>query len=135
MSMKKRSQSSKKGRHTPKRSVARRNTTRTRMHETSSGSGRDERSQSGALPFREVPPIAGTKSPVRSKQSGDLQNMETDERESFESVSELAEEGQDLEAARLEGIENTPEPDKSELKPRKAPSPSVPHKFEDRNRL
>ena len=105
------------------------------MRENISESSRDERQQSGPLPFREVPPIVGTKSALHSKQSGDLQNLETDERESFESVSELAGEGQDLEATRLDGIENSPEPDKSDLKPRKAPSPSAPHKFEHRNRL
>ena len=73
--------------------------------------------------------------PVQDKQSGDLEGLETDEREGMESVAELADEGQDFEAERLEAIENAPDPDQSEIQPRKIPNRSGPRKFKDRNRL
>jgi hypothetical protein len=70
---------------------------------------------------------------LRGELSGDLEGLETDETEGFESVTELAEEGQDYEAERLEAIERAPDPDQSELKPRRVPNRKG--KFEDRNRI
>ena len=73
--------------------------------------------------------------PIQDKQAGDLEGLETDERESIESVAELADEGQDFEAEQLEGIENAPDPDQSAIPVRKIPNRSGPRKCKDRNRL
>lgn len=67
--------------------------------------------------------------------SGDLQGLERDEDEENESVAELVEEGQDLEAEEVEAMETAPEPDKGALKPRKVPNPVQPNDFKDRNRI
>jgi hypothetical protein len=67
--------------------------------------------------------------------AGDLEGLETDDSEDFESVAELVSEGQDLEAEQLESIERAPNADQSELKPRKVPSVDKAGKFSDRNRL
>ncbi|HTC61254.1 MAG TPA: hypothetical protein VK709_00285 [Candidatus Saccharimonadales bacterium] len=65
--------------------------------------------------------------------AGDLEGLETDDNEDFESVAELADEGQDLEAEEVEAVERTPNADQGDLKPRKAPNRSG--KFSDRNRI
>ena len=67
--------------------------------------------------------------------AGDLEGLETDDNEDFESVAELANEGQDLEAEVVESMERAPNADQSELKPRQVPSGSKTGKFADRNRI
>jgi|SRR5690349_14222484 hypothetical protein len=84
---------------------------------------------------RQFSPASDQRPALRGEQSGDFEGLETHERKGFESVTELAEEGQDLEAERLEALEKAPDPDQSELKERKIPNQSRPRKFEDRNRL
>jgi hypothetical protein len=84
---------------------------------------------------RQFSPASDQEAPPRGEQSGDLQGLETHERNAFESVTGLAEEGQDLEAERLDAIEKAPEPDQSEVKTHKVPNPPGQRKFEDRNRL
>src|SRR5215813_13575074 len=53
--------------------------------------------------------------------AGDLQGLSTEELFDSESVSELIEEGQDLEAELIEGIEEAPDPDQDEVRVHKAP--------------
>jgi hypothetical protein len=65
--------------------------------------------------------------------AGDLEGLETDDNEEFESVAELVDEGQDLEAEEVEAIERTPNADQGDLKPRKVPNRSG--KYSDRNRI
>ena len=84
---------------------------------------------------RQFSPASDQRPALRGEQSGDFEGLETHERKGFESVTELAEEGQDLEAERLDALEKAPDPDQSELKERKIPNQSGPRKFEDRNRL
>lgn len=67
--------------------------------------------------------------------TGDLDGLETDDGEDFETVAELADEGQDLEAEEVEAIERTPNADQGDLKLRKVPSRTAPRKFSDRNRI
>jgi hypothetical protein len=76
-----------------------------------------------------------TDAPETGISAGDLEGLETDDNEDFESVAELVAEGQDLEAEEVESIENAPNADQSELKPRKVPSGNKPGKFSDRNRI
>jgi hypothetical protein len=66
--------------------------------------------------------------------SGDLQGLSTTELFDSESVSELSEEGQDLEAELIEGIEDAPDPDQGEVKVHKAPRKRVPD-YGDRSRI
>jgi|SRR5665213_2117050 len=76
-----------------------------------------------------------TDAPELGSSAGDLEGLETDDNEDFESVAELVSEGQDLEAEQIESIENTPNADQGDLKPRKVPSGTKPGKFSDRNRI
>lgn len=69
------------------------------------------------------------------EQSGDLEGLETDETETNESVAELADKGQDLEAEELEGIERARDPDQGAIPPRKVPNRQQPRAFKNRNRL
>ena len=84
---------------------------------------------------RQFSPATDNRSALRGEQSGDFEGLETHERKGFESVTELAEEGQDLEAERLDAVEKAPDPDQTELKTRNLPNQTRPRKFEDRNRL
>jgi hypothetical protein len=78
---------------------------------------------------------AGTERQQPNTSAGDLEGLETEESEDFESVAELADEGQDLEAEQIDSIARTPDPDQSELKPRLVPEPVKPRKFSDRSRI
>jgi len=67
--------------------------------------------------------------------AGDLEGLEIDDEEDFESVAELVHEGQDLEAEEVEAIERAPNADQGDLKPRRIPNRTGPRKFSDRNRI
>src|SRR2546423_1339738 len=69
----------------------------------------------------------------RGALSGDAEGLAVDRDEDFESVAELVNEGQDLEAEQLDSIERALRPDQSELKPRKSRQVG-PQSFKDRNR-
>ena len=66
--------------------------------------------------------------------SGDLQGLSTTEFDDSESVSELIEEGQDLEAELIEGVEEAPDADQGDVRVHKAPQKRVPD-YKDRNRI
>jgi hypothetical protein len=66
--------------------------------------------------------------------AGDIQGLSTAELSDSESVSELIEEGQDLEAELIEGIEEAPDPDQDEVRVHKAPQKKIPD-FKDRNKI
>jgi hypothetical protein len=76
-----------------------------------------------------------TDAPPTGALAGDLEGLETDDSEDFESVAELASEGQDLEAEEVESMERAPNADQGDLKPRKVPNRTGPRKFSDRNRI
>ena len=84
---------------------------------------------------RQFSPATDQRPALRGEQSGDFEGLEIHQRKGFESVTELAEEGQDLEAERLDAVEKAPDPDQTELKTRNLPNQTRPRKFEDRNRL
>ena len=84
---------------------------------------------------RQFSPATDHRPALRGDQSGDFEGLEIHERKGFESVRELADEGQNLEAERLEAVEKAPDPDQAELESRNLPSQSGPGRFEDRNRL
>lgn len=62
-------------------------------------------------------------------QSGDLQGLSGVEDADSESVRELAEEGQDYEAGIVDGVENAPDPDVSEVKTREVNEDDVPEEY------
>jgi hypothetical protein len=66
--------------------------------------------------------------------SGDLQKVSDVEDSTMESTAELADEGQDLEAERVEAVEEAAENDGKPRKPKELPLVKVPQ-FKDRNRL
>jgi hypothetical protein len=66
-------------------------------------------------------------------QSGDLQGLSGVEDVDSESIRELAEEGQDYEAEVVDGVENAPDPDVSEVKTREVPEDDVPEEYRNQN--
>ena len=66
--------------------------------------------------------------------SGDIQGLSTVQLYDSESVSELIEEGQDLEAELIEGVEEAPDADQGEVRVHKAPRKDIPD-YKDRNKI
>ncbi len=54
--------------------------------------------------------------PNAAGQSGDIEGLSTVASGNSESVAELVEEGQDLEAEKVSGVENAPDPDEAEVR-------------------
>ena len=65
-------------------------------------------------------------------QSGDTQGLSKREVADSESVEELAEEGQGFEAEVIEGVEDAPDPDVSEVKTHEVPEDDVPTEYDDK---
>src|SRR5271167_1190277 len=86
--------------------------------ETTSGSERsalDPKRKSVFEAEETVPNVSG-------RLSGDLQGLPAEELEDSESVEELAEEGQDLEAELILGIEEAPDADQGDVRTHRAPN-------------
>ena len=64
-------------------------------------------------------------------QSGDTQGLSDIEEADSESVEELTEEGQGLEADVIDAVENAPDPDVSEVRTREVPEDDVPEEYRD----
>ena len=62
-------------------------------------------------------------------QSGDDQGLHDDPEADSESVKELVDEGQSFEADAVEGVEDAPEPDVSEVRTRQVPEDDVPPEY------
>src|SRR5215831_2744076 len=78
--------------------------------------------------------VAATPRTHKGELAGDLEGLSTEELVDSESVTELSEEGQDLEAELIEGIEDAPDPDQDEVRVHVAPQKEVPE-YKDRNRI
>lgn len=63
-------------------------------------------------------------------QSGDIQGLSRRERADSESVTELLEDGQAYEAEVVEGVEDAPDPDVSEVKTHEVPEDDVPEEYD-----
>lgn len=70
--------------------------------------------------------------PSAGGQSGDVQGLSESEDADSESVSELAEEGQDYEAEVVSGIENAPDADRGEVRTHEVPEDDVPPEYLER---
>jgi hypothetical protein len=68
-------------------------------------------------------------------QSGDTQGLSQRESVDSESVTELAEEGQDFEAEVVSGVENAKDPDEGEVTTTEVPEDDVPPEYLDRNQI
>jgi hypothetical protein len=68
-------------------------------------------------------------------QSGDTQGLSRKEDVDSESVTELAEEGQDYEAGVVSGVENARDPDEGEVTTTEVPEDDVPPEYTDRNQI
>jgi hypothetical protein len=68
-------------------------------------------------------------------QSGDTQGLSERESADSESVTELAEEGQDFEAEVVSGVENAKDPDEGEVTTSEVPEDDVPPEYRDRDRI
>jgi len=71
--------------------------------------------------------------PESAGQSGDLQGLSEVADVDSESVEELVEEGQSLEAAAVEGVEDAPDADVQEVRVRERPEDDVPEEYRDQD--
>jgi hypothetical protein len=66
-------------------------------------------------------------------QAGDTQGLSPQEEYDSESVRELVEEGQYLEAEAVSGVEDARDPDQEEVTSREVPEDDVPEEYKDRD--
>jgi hypothetical protein len=69
----------------------------------------------------------------RGEQIGDLQGISLEDRADSESVGELLEEGQTLEAEAVKGIEDALDADQGEVRTHEVPEDDVPGEYLDRD--
>ncbi len=67
----------------------------------------------------------------REEQIGDLQGISLEDRADSESVGELLEEGQTLEAEAVKGIEDALDADQGEVRSHEVPEDDVPREYRD----
>ena len=71
---------------------------------------------------------------ARRRRIGDLQGISMRERADAESVGELLEEGQTLEAEAVQGVEDALDADQGEVRTREVPEDDVPDEYLDNDR-
>jgi hypothetical protein len=71
--------------------------------------------------------------PASGGQSGDTQGLSNTAEADSQSVEELVEEGQSLEAEVISGVENAPDPDVAEVHTTQLPDDDVPSEYLDRD--
>jgi len=71
--------------------------------------------------------------PDSAGQTGDTQGLSNEAGADSESVEELAEEGQAFEAEVIDGMENVPDADVSEVTTKQIPEDDVPQEYLDRD--
>lgn len=82
---------------------------------------------SGRRPVKQTNPGPGS-----AGQSGDIQGLSDIEEADSESVEELVEEGQAVEAAAIAGVQNAPDADVAEVTTRQVPEDDVPLEYRER---
>ena len=112
----------------PKRSKARRGS---RVVEPSSGSASSslDPRRAGRLQLNTVEESA------RRRRIGDLQGISMKDQADSESVGELLEEGQTLEAEAVSGVENALDADQGEIRTHEVPEDDVPGEYLDQDNL
>jgi hypothetical protein len=112
----------------PKRSAARKKPTRVGR---AGAAPRRSRRSAPAEPLNPVVRTGRGLGADSAGQSGDIQGLSRRELADSESVTELAEEGQDYEAGIVEAIENTPDADQGEIRTKEVPEDDVPDEYLD----
>ena len=77
--------------------------------------------------------LRNTRKQNREEQIGDLQGISLEDRADSESVGELLEEGQTLEAEAVKGIEDALDADQGEVRTHEVPEDDVPKEYLDRD--
>jgi hypothetical protein len=72
--------------------------------------------------------------PDSAGQSGDTQGLADVAEADSESVTELLEEGQSLEAEVIAGVENTPDADVAEVHTKQVPEDDVPEEYQNQDK-
>jgi hypothetical protein len=75
--------------------------------------------------------LRNTRKQNREEQIGDLQGISLEDRADSESVAELLEEGQTLEAEAVKGIEDALDADQGEVRTHEVPEDDVPGEYRD----
>jgi hypothetical protein len=94
----------------------------------------DKREQEDTRTYGAVSPAKKGTGPDSAGQSGDTQGLSGVAEAGSESVEELVEEGQSFEAEVIEGVENAPDADVSEVHTRQVPEDDVPEEYQDADR-
>jgi len=121
-----------KSRRKPKARTAARKTAGSRPRhsfEPSSGSAGSslDPQRAGRLTLRDI------RRSSQQRRIGDLQGISMEDRADSESVGELLDEGQALEAEAVQGVENAPDPDQGEVRTRQTREDDVPEEYLDRD--
>jgi hypothetical protein len=82
----------------------------------------------------ETVPFPSGERPHLEGQAGDLQGLSGDPMADSESVEELLEEGNALEAEAIQGVENAPDADQGEVRTHEVPEDDVPQEYLDKDR-
>ena len=78
-------------------------------------------------------PSEGETGPDSGGQSGDTQGLSNVAEANSESVTELMEEGQSFEAEVVDAVENSADPDVSELHTKQFPEDDVPQEYQEQD--
>jgi hypothetical protein len=88
-----------------------------------------KRVDEGTQTYRTVSTRQKGMGPGSAGQSGDTQGLSEVEEAGAESVEELVEEGQSLEAAVISGVEDAPDADVAEVHTKQVPEDDVPAEY------
>jgi hypothetical protein len=97
-------------------------------------SAKRKRVTSTGLVVETVPFPSGERREQRGEQAGDLQGLSNRPTANSESVEELLEEGNALEAEAVQGVENALDADQGEVETHEVPEDDVPQEYLDKDR-
>ena len=101
----------------------------TKRQKPKTGQRQKARAKSRPRVITGADPIEDAAGSDESTQSGDTQGLSADAGADSESVKELAEEGQYLEAEVVEGVEDAPDADAGPIKSKEVPEDDVPEEY------
>jgi hypothetical protein len=121
---------------TPKRKVARKRAAskQSLARKKVKFSAKRKRLTSTGLVVETVPFPSGERREQRDEQSGDLQGLSSRPTANSESVEELLEEGNALEAETIQGVENVLDADQGEVETHEVLEDDVPQEYLDKDR-
>jgi hypothetical protein len=97
-------------------------------------SAKRRRLTSTGLVVETVPPVRPDVLAVPRRGAGDLQGLSNNPEANSESVEELLEEGNALEAEAVQGVENALDADQGEVRTKELPEDDVPQEYLDKDR-